>query len=207
MAVPVMESASGAAQDGPSVGRKSYGRESQAPVGDTRLGISGPGICPWWQGICPWWQEPLFAPITDLDASTPLGRAFEARSTGFSGENLFDRTPEQRDEHQPLIRYKLPSLSQYHYSSHPCAAAGDYLATNPGAKEVPFCCGNPLEIGNFASSRTWGPPASSCLPHRPRSSRNQPSACPRRRARSAASRRVAAPPKPPAARAAMQAPS
>ena len=49
MAVPVMESASGAAPERPSVGRKSYGRESQASVGDTRLGISRPGICPWSQ--------------------------------------------------------------------------------------------------------------------------------------------------------------
>jgi hypothetical protein len=47
--VLVGEFASGAAPERPSVGRKSYGRESQAWVGDSRSGISGPGICPWWQ--------------------------------------------------------------------------------------------------------------------------------------------------------------
>ena len=77
--VAVVESVSGAAPEGPSVGRKSYGRESQAPVGDTRLGISR-------QVSVRGGKNPFCAPFTDLDPSTPLGRAFEARSTGFPEE-------------------------------------------------------------------------------------------------------------------------
>jgi hypothetical protein len=41
--VLIPESASVAAQEGPGVGRKSYGRESQASLRDTRLGISQSG--------------------------------------------------------------------------------------------------------------------------------------------------------------------
>src|SRR6516165_851332 len=47
--VAVVESGSGADPERPSVFRKSYGCESQAPVGETRLGISRPGICLGWQ--------------------------------------------------------------------------------------------------------------------------------------------------------------
>ena len=74
--VPVVESASGADQERTSVLRKRYGCESQASGGDTRSGISRPGNCPWS-------PESHFAPVTDMDTSTPLGRVFAALSSGF----------------------------------------------------------------------------------------------------------------------------
>ena len=79
----VLESASCPGPEGSRVLRRRLRCEVQAPVRDVRFGICRPGICPG----C---QEPLFAPVTDMDPSTPLGRAFAAQTSGFPGENLFE---------------------------------------------------------------------------------------------------------------------
>ena len=52
-------------------------------------------------------KNPLCAPVTDLDTSTPRGRAFTALSSGFPGENSSNRMLEQWEEHQPPIRSNM----------------------------------------------------------------------------------------------------
>src|SRR6516162_4763347 len=63
---------------------------------------------------------------------------------------------------------ELLFLSHYLYFRHSGAAAGDYLTTNLGAKEVPFCHRHPMESMHFAFATAGDAAFAGGLRHRPR---------------------------------------
>ena len=84
MAVPVVESAAGGDAEWPSYYegvtdvRVNPRFEALAPRSLIRVSVRGS-------------KNRFCVPMTDLDTSTPLGRAFATQSSGFPGENFFEK--------------------------------------------------------------------------------------------------------------------